>query len=127
MKRGKTSMPTWSNEKNPQYLLADDPPAEEKINQPHRDSEKLLDWVVNHWQKPTITARELYTWGPRSIRDKKTILSLAQILVERGWLVPLHPHLVTGRRRLRQARVENWGPRAVFNRSAEFCKFFQEY
>jgi hypothetical protein len=27
----------------------------------------------------------------------------------------------------RQARVENWGPRGVLNRSAEFCKFFQEY
>jgi hypothetical protein len=91
-------MLTRNNEKNPHYLFADDPPSEQpRINSP--PTEKLLDWLVNYWPKTTITARELYTWGPRSIRDKKTILNLAQILVERGWLVPLHPRLVTGRRR----------------------------
>ena len=65
------------------------PPTEEVIKQPRGDSpiEKLLDWLVNHWAKDTITAREIYTHGPNSIRDKKTTLGLAQILVERGWLV----------------------------------------
>src|SRR5262249_34403287 len=33
-----------------------------------------------------------YTHGPNSIRDKKTTLGLAQILVERGWLVPVNTH-----------------------------------
>jgi len=69
-------------------------PTEELIKQLRGDSliEKLLDWLVNHWPKDTITAREIYTHGPNSIRDKKTTLGLAQILVERGWLVPVNTH-----------------------------------
>jgi hypothetical protein len=50
---------------------------------------KLLDWLVNDWSKPTVTAREAYSYGPRAIRDRETILSLALILVARGWLVPI--------------------------------------
>ena len=70
------------------------PPTEEVIKQLRGDSpiEKLLDWLVNHWAKDTVTAREIYTHGPNSIRDKKTTLGLAQILVERGWLVPVNTH-----------------------------------
>ena len=71
------------------------PPPENAIKQLRGDSpiEKLLDWLVNHWAKDTITAREIYTHGPNSIRDKKTTLGLAQILVERRWLVPVtHQH-----------------------------------
>ena len=70
------------------------PQTEEVIKQLRGDSpiEKLLDWLVNHWAKDTITAREIYTHGPNSIRDKKTSLGLAQVLVERGWLVPLNTH-----------------------------------
>ena len=71
------------------------PPAEEAISRSHKGLppvEILLDWLVNYWTKPTITAREIYTWGPNCIRDKKTTLSLAQILVERGWLAPTETH-----------------------------------
>ena len=69
-------------------------PTEGAINRQRGDSpiEKLLDWLVNHWAKDTITAREIYTHGPNSIRDKKTTLGLAQILVERGWFVPVNTH-----------------------------------
>ena len=70
------------------------PPPENAIKQLRGDSpiEKLLDWLVNHWAKDTITAREIYTHGPNSIRDKKTTWGLAQILVEQGWLVPVNTH-----------------------------------
>jgi hypothetical protein len=66
-------------------------PTEEVIKQLRGDSpiEKLLDWLVDHWAKDTVTAQEAYTYGPHSIRDKKTTLRLAQILVEQGWLVPI--------------------------------------
>src|SRR5215475_14375626 len=67
-------------------------PVEESIKQPRRGSppiEKFLDWLVHHWAKTTVAAREIYTYGPNSIRNKKTTLSLAQILVERGRLVPI--------------------------------------
>ena len=66
-------------------------PAEETIKQPRIGSppiEKLLDWLVNYWTHPTISAREICIYGPNCIRDKKTILDLAQTLVERGWLAP---------------------------------------
>ena len=62
------------------------------VAQGNLPAQKLLDWLVNHWAKDTITAREIYTHGPNSIRDKKTTLGLAQILVERGWLVPVNTH-----------------------------------
>ena len=70
------------------------PTTEEVIKQLRGDSpiEKLQDWLANRWAKDTITAREIYTHGPNSIRDKKTTLGLAQILVERGWLVPVNTH-----------------------------------
>jgi hypothetical protein len=71
------------------------PPTEEVLKQPRESSppiEKLLDWLVNHWAKPTVTAREIYIYGPNSIRDKKTALGLTHILVERGWIAPIKPH-----------------------------------
>ena len=51
-------------------------------------SEKLLAWIVNYWTRPTVSVREICIYGPNCVRDKKTILSLAQTLVERGWLAP---------------------------------------
>jgi hypothetical protein len=53
--------------------------------------EKLLDWLVNYWGKTTVTAREIYIYGPNCVRDRPTTLNLAQTLVERGWLVPIKP------------------------------------
>src|SRR5215472_17469412 len=88
MKRKRTSMPSDET-----FLLADDPTSKPEptkqacINSPQ--IENLLDWLVHHWAKTTVTAREIYTYGPNSIRNKKTTLSLAQILVEQGWLVPI--------------------------------------
>ena len=63
------------------------PPPLPKQAQPS-PAQTLLDWL-QHWAKTTVTAREVYTYGPNSIRNKKTTLSLAQILVEQGWLVPI--------------------------------------
>jgi HD-like signal output (HDOD) protein len=53
-------------------------------------TEKLLDWLVKHWSKPTVTARAICKFGPNSIRnDTKTILNLAQNLADQGWLIPV--------------------------------------
>jgi hypothetical protein len=51
--------------------------------------EKLLDWLVNHRDGVTVTAREIYTYGPNCARDYETALHLTGILVEQGWLTPL--------------------------------------
>ena len=42
-------------------------------------AQKLLDWLVNEWTKPTVTARDIYTHGPNTIRDRQTALELAEI------------------------------------------------
>src|SRR5215831_14217007 len=89
MKRGRTSMSTWSNEKNPTYLFADDPPSE----QPRKELEpaqKLLDWL-QRWPENTVTVRDLRVYGPRSIRNRKDAISSAEILVANGWLKPIKP------------------------------------
>ena len=67
------------------------PPTEEASKRPPRDLERLTNWLINNWTKDTITAREIYMYGPCSIRDKRTTLNLAEILVERGQLVPTKP------------------------------------
>ena len=52
-------------------------------------SEKLLDWIINHWAGTTIRARDICRFGPNAIRDRKSAISQAEILVKYGWLVPL--------------------------------------
>jgi hypothetical protein len=62
------------------------------IPQPRRaptPAEKLQDWLVNHWAKPTVTAKEIYTWGPLPIRGAKMTVAVALTLVEQGLLVPI--------------------------------------
>ena len=51
-------------------------------------AQKLLNWLLREWAKPTVSARDIYTYGPSAIRDRSTTLSLAKILVDHGWLKP---------------------------------------
>jgi hypothetical protein len=44
---------------------------------------------MNRWNKPTVSARDLYIYGPNCIRDRETVSGLTQSLVEHGWLVPI--------------------------------------
>src|SRR5262249_40760808 len=55
---------------------------------PTERAQKLLNWL-QHWTKPTITAQEIYTFGPRHIRNRKRTLDVAEILVRNGWLIPV--------------------------------------
>jgi hypothetical protein len=67
------------------FSFADEPaPAETVTDQP----QALLDWIIRFWTKPSITLRDIHRSGPHFLRDKETILTLAQSLVERGWFVP---------------------------------------
>jgi hypothetical protein len=50
--------------------------------------ERLLDFLVNRWRKPAIRIREICQFGPGSIRDRKSAMALAEILVAHGWLAP---------------------------------------
>src|SRR5262245_19891017 len=49
-------------------------------------TEKLLDWLVNHWSKPTISVRDICWCGPNSLRNRKNAIIYVRILVENGWL-----------------------------------------
>jgi hypothetical protein len=54
---------------------------------------RLLDWLQNTWDKPTICARDIYRHGPRPVReDRERALEIAEILVRRGWLTPVEAH-----------------------------------
>ena len=75
-------------------LSAGRPPPTEEARRSSPQGKKLLDWLVNHWTKPTVTVRDIRIYGPNSVRDGKIASSTAEILVEQGWLVPLK-----GRRR----------------------------
>ena len=61
-------------------------PAEEKAKVD--PAQKLLDWL-QHWAKPTVTAREICVYGPNPIRDRESAINSAEILVKNGWLVPI--------------------------------------
>jgi Protein of unknown function (DUF3987) len=52
-------------------------------------AQKLLDWLRQDWNSDTVTAREIYTYGPNTIRDRNTALALATILADHGWLKPI--------------------------------------
>jgi hypothetical protein len=52
-------------------------------------AQRLLYWLQHDWTKPTISARDIYTYGPSSIRDRESAIDLAEILVKHGWLVPI--------------------------------------
>jgi len=52
--------------------------------------EILLDWILNRWPHPTVTARDIYRSGPGPIQGRKgTTLSLTETLTRQGWLIPL--------------------------------------
>jgi hypothetical protein len=52
-------------------------------------AEKLRVWLRDEWTKPTVTARDIYTYGPNSIRNRRRAIELAEILQEHGWLHPV--------------------------------------
>jgi hypothetical protein len=53
---------------------------------------RFLNWLLNYWSKPTISAYEIYTYGPRPIKNLKEAMSVAETLVQQGWLIPIRAH-----------------------------------
>ena len=50
-------------------------------------AQKLLDWL-QHWTKPTVSARDICIYGPNSLRDRRSAIDAAEILAKTGWLLP---------------------------------------
>jgi hypothetical protein len=67
-------------------LLAPIVPAADANSTP---SEKLLDFCVNRWPREVVRLRELQQFGPRSLRNRKSAMALAEQLVAAGWLSPV--------------------------------------
>ena len=59
---------------------------------------KLLNWLQRGWGKPTISAKNLYQYGPSAIRDKKSARDAAEALERRGWLAPIKKHRYDGKK-----------------------------
>jgi len=63
------------------FLLADEPPPKSTPKQQTSPLlEDLLDWLLNRWTKPSVTARDIYRCGPLR-NHKETTLDLTTILV----------------------------------------------
>ena len=58
--------------------------------QENSSAQKLLDWL-QHWDEPTVRARDLQIYGPRP-RDRESVIRSAEMLVKYGWLVPMKTH-----------------------------------
>jgi hypothetical protein len=52
-------------------------------------TEKLLDFLINRWSKPAIRVRDILRFGPGSLRNRKSAITLAEALEVHGWLRPL--------------------------------------
>jgi hypothetical protein len=65
-------------------------PAKAKIQQPHKDdaAQRLLTWL-QRWPKPTVSPRDIRVYGPNSLRNQKSAIDAAEVLVRNGWLVPV--------------------------------------
>jgi hypothetical protein len=55
--------------------------------QDHSSAQKLLDWVLR-WDKPTVRIRDIRIYGPGPLRNRKSAIDTAEVLVSHGWLVP---------------------------------------
>jgi hypothetical protein len=52
-------------------------------------AQTLLTWLQRHWNKPTISEREIRIFGPRCCRDRETASASAEVLVRHNWLNPV--------------------------------------
>jgi hypothetical protein len=65
---------------------------EKAIEHPLKNLELLLNWLMNRWAKNSVTLRDIFAYGPNSLRNKEVALALMQILSARGWVTPTRPH-----------------------------------
>jgi hypothetical protein len=72
------------------------PPPAEKTQEPLPDpklqpAQRMLDWI-QRWPGDTICIRDVRQYGPGSLRDPKSVIDAAEVLVKSGWLEPAESH-----------------------------------
>ena len=72
------------------------PPLAEKTQEPIPNkklepAQRMLDWI-QRWAKDTICIGDVRQYGPGSLRDPKSIIDAAEVLVRNGWLEPAESH-----------------------------------
>jgi len=71
--------------------LNKDRPKEATIEQPHSEAQKMLNWL-GRWNKDTVCTKDILQFGPKSLRNPKSAIDAAEILVRNGWLTPAKLH-----------------------------------
>jgi hypothetical protein len=61
------------------------PPTELKF----QPAGRLLNWILDFWDEPTISAYQIYTYGPRPIKNLKEAVGAAEVLTRQGWFTPV--------------------------------------
>jgi hypothetical protein len=54
-------------------------------------AQRMLDWI-QRWTKNTICIRDVRQYGPNSLRNPKSMIDAAEVLVKNGWLEPAESH-----------------------------------
>jgi len=72
------------------------PPATKEAERPLPDqklqpAQRLLDWI-QRWTKDTICIGDVRQYGPNSLRNPKSVIDAAEVLVKNGWLEPAESH-----------------------------------
>jgi hypothetical protein len=51
-------------------------------------AQRLLDFL-QRWPKDTVSARNIYQFGPQSTKKRQVALATIDVLVKHGWLAPI--------------------------------------
>ena len=67
-------------------------PPVEKAQKPLPDpklqlAQQLLDWLIQRWAKDIVWMKDIRQFGPSALRNPKTAIDAAAILVRDGWLI----------------------------------------
>jgi hypothetical protein len=73
-------------------LEKDEPKISSQVDLKMLPAGRLLNWMLNFWDEPTISVRDICKYGPEATRNHKSATALAEILTQRGWLIPISTH-----------------------------------
>jgi hypothetical protein len=51
-------------------------------------AQKLLDFL-QRWPKDTVSARNIYQFGPKPTKKRREAMASIEVLVRHGWLTPI--------------------------------------